>query len=615
MRASRLTFALISAALSVLAAAAMGAPSVVFNTSTMSIAPSTTYETSAIVVQNAGDMAQVDLDIVIPAGITLDTAQSGTGLACVTPGTGTSMFFASWNSANRTIEISCMIGASGRVVESIEFTTGASVLLQEIALVKPTNRGSWPAGSIFGSLTLQPPHTVTITSGPTVNPTSVDSGGSTTCSATATDSLGHSVVYTWSASVAGGSFANASAASTTYTAPTNTTGSNMTVTLTCTARCSQTSSVQDVKTVNLTVRPHTLSITAGPSVSPTAVSSGGTVNCSITATDSNGSVTYEWSDGNAGGSFSSATAQTPTYTAPANTSGADKIVTLTCVVRSATNPSVSATRTVNLTVRPHAVTITAGPSVSPDVVGSAGQATVSVTASDSDSHSVTYAWSDGGAGGTFANASAASTTYTAPANNTGTDKQVTLTCTVRCATLNTVTATGTVTLTVSTLPPKTVSVTSSPVTGVSIAFGKPEVGGKTSPQASNFNLSYREGTTGVTLIAPIQSGGDNPRWFSHWKLDNVDQQAGQRTLTFDIASSNRTAEAVYGDYVGDIDDDGDVDQADADLIIQALFGDISETALMDVNQDGAKDANGTVTAPKVDINDARWILQHPTEER
>jgi len=43
-------------------------------------------------------------------------------------------------------------------------------------------------------------HIVTITSGPTANPTTIDSGGTTNLSVTATDSLGHSINYSWTVS-------------------------------------------------------------------------------------------------------------------------------------------------------------------------------------------------------------------------------------------------------------------------------------------------------------------------------------------------------------------------------------------------------------------------------
>ncbi len=51
--------------------------------------------------------------------------------------------------------------------------------------------------------------------------------------------------------------------------------------------------------------------------------------------------------------------------------------------------------------------------------------------------------------------------------------------------------------------------------------------------------------------------------------------------------------------MGDLNSDGHVNNLDADIILQAVFGDISETPQMDVNQDG-----------NVDVRDAQWILDH-----
>jgi hypothetical protein len=79
---------------------------------------------------------------------------------------------------------------------------------------------------------------------------------------------------------------------------------------------------------------HQFVITAGPTAAPTSVSPVGPVSLSVTATDNFGhTLTYVWSALCTGltsnGSFDDATAQAPTWTAPANTTGAAK----TCAIK------------------------------------------------------------------------------------------------------------------------------------------------------------------------------------------------------------------------------------------------------------------------------------------
>lgn len=502
MRSARPGFILLAAALALsLCASAHGAPSVVFNPDAIEVTPNTTFDSPPIVVEEAGDLSAVDIDIIVPPEVTLDTTVSGTSLACLTPGTGTSLFFASWDADTQRIQITCVLGPAARVVESIRFTTSSNVGLQQFVIVKPVGRGSWPADSTFGSLAVLPPHEVTITSGPSVSTSTVTSAGTTYCSVAATDSLGHQVSYQWSDNGAGGSFSPSSTAQNpAYTAPANWSGSDVTITLSATASCSQDPSIKDTGTVNLTVRSHHLNIDAGPSVNPTTVASGGQTACMVDASDSlDHAVNYLWSDNGAGGSFSpSAATQNPTYTAPENNTGSDITVTLRVTVTCSHNASLSTSRTVDLTV--------------------------------------------------------------------------------------------------SALPPTTVSVTSTPASSVRIEYSQ---GSTSGAEDTSFNLSYPQGVTGVTLTAPARDGAANPRWFLRWVLDGEPQPEGQASVTFDIGPSDRTAQAVYGTLVGDLDGDGSVGKSDADLILQALFGEVTQTAAMDVNLDS-----------QVNLKDAAWILSH-----
>lgn len=234
---------------------AFAAPQVTFNPASLVVTAGEAAETPPIVIQNATGVTSVVLHITVPSDVTLDTTSSGSGIACVTQGSSVGgLFFAEWNSSTRTISITCTVGGAEtlEIVKSIAFTAPSSVTAEEFGLSgSVTGVSEIPT---FTPLTILPVHMVSFTSGPSVSDTTIDSAGSTTCSAIAVDSRGHSVSYVWSDGGKGGSFSpSAASQNPTYTAPSNSTGSNMSVTLTCTASCSQDTSVSGSGQVVVTV--------------------------------------------------------------------------------------------------------------------------------------------------------------------------------------------------------------------------------------------------------------------------------------------------------------------------------------------------------------------------
>ena len=90
---------------------------------------------------------------------------------------------------------------------------------------------------------------------------------------------------------------------------------------------------------------HSISFSAQPSLSSSAANGGDLVVCSATVADNwSGTINYTWSDGDAGGSFNNSHTQNPTYTVPANTTGANRTIIFTCTAISATDATtISAT--------------------------------------------------------------------------------------------------------------------------------------------------------------------------------------------------------------------------------------------------------------------------------
>ena len=97
---------------------------------------------------------------------------------------------------------------------------------------------------------------------------------------------------------------------------------------------------------------HTVTITTGPTAVPaTLPPSGGDVNLSVTAEDSQGhAIDYSWTVSPAEGSFDDATKQNPVWTAPANPTASNKLYTLTVTASCSVEPNIQDTDSVQVTV-------------------------------------------------------------------------------------------------------------------------------------------------------------------------------------------------------------------------------------------------------------------------
>ena len=97
----------------------------------------------------------------------------------------------------------------------------------------------------------------------------------------------------------------------------------------------------------------TVAITSGPTANPNLITSGGTTNLSVTATDSYGhSVNYSWTVSPNEGSFSpNPNTQNPTWTTPKNNTCADKTYTFTATATCSVNSNVKDTGTVQVIVK------------------------------------------------------------------------------------------------------------------------------------------------------------------------------------------------------------------------------------------------------------------------
>ena len=259
----------------------------------------------------------------------------------------------------------------------------------------------------------------------TTMPATVNGRGAVMLTATANDPEMGDLTYEWTSS-GGGDFTDASALSTTWTAPAATADTqNITLTLTVT----DAGDAFTTDTLQVEVRAN-----QAPQVSVTPVNTtvngGGSVSLDGTAMDPEGdTLTYAWTS-NGGGRFENAAAPVTTWTAPAKTNALQSIVLTLTVTDNGVGKLVD-TATVSVAVpanEPPRALITSAP----DTVNGRGAFMLTATASDPELDVLTYKWTSSG-GGTFENDRDLNTTWTAPAA-TGTSQNVTLTLTVSDAT-------------------------------------------------------------------------------------------------------------------------------------------------------------------------------------
>ncbi|MCL5103640.1 MAG: dockerin type I repeat-containing protein [Armatimonadetes bacterium] len=266
-------FAICLAVVGILSApSCYGAPTAVFQSTSMTVTPSATFTTPAIEVQDAAGVTMVNLTVTLPEDVSVNTEMNGANLACVTQGDGVgSLFFSEWDSSARTISISGSVNAGSTIefVKSIQFTTSSAPATSRLTLSGSVIGGSGSA--LFGTLTLVPPHAINITSASAVTPAEVDSGGTAHCTITAADSYGHGLLYLWSDGGKGGSFSpSATGPAPDYIAAQNVSGASIDIPITCSLTCSQNSTVTASSSVTLSLKSvpaKTIQVTSTPNAS------------------------------------------------------------------------------------------------------------------------------------------------------------------------------------------------------------------------------------------------------------------------------------------------------------------------------------------------------------
>ena len=376
-------------------------------------------------------------------------------------------------------------------------------------------------------------------------PTTVNGGGTVTLRGTATDPDGDGLRHTWSSN-GGGSFNNASALDTTWTAPPKT-NALQSIVLTLTVTEDRVGARTETANVDVTVRANQAP-TASATASPTTVDGGGTVRLGGTARDrDDATLTYRWSS-DGGGAFDDDEALVTPWFAPRATAANERVV-LTLTVTDSANAPVSATASV--TVRANqAPRVT----VSPATVTVDGEEalTVSGAATDPEDDDLTYAWSSNG-GGTFDDDAAAETIWTAPPK-TDTAQSITLTLTVTDDGAGSLRRTAAVNVTVRGNQPL-----APPISGGG-GFAGGGGGGPSGPTPSEADFEW----TVDGDIDALDGGHGTPsgQWSDGttlWILENgdgaddavyaYDLETGERVedREFELAEANRAPRGVWSD--------------------------------------------------------------------
>jgi hypothetical protein len=304
----------------------------------------------------------------------LTVTPSSLNFGSVTVNTTKDLTFTVQNTGNGTLAgTAAASGAPFSVVAGSPFSLGAGASRTVTVRFSPTSLATFSGNVSFtsngGSLSRAitgsgtPPDTLTITSPASGTPNPVSSGGAVSLSVSATDSLGHTQNYAWSASCPtlgpNGSFDSTSTRTPTWTAPANTSGSAQNCTVQVVVSDAQGTALSQTGSYTQTVNsvPDTITITSAVSGTPNPVSSGGAVSLSVSATDSLGHTqNYAWSAScptlGSNGSFNSTSTRTPTWTAPANTTGSTQSCTVQVVVSDAQGTAPSQTSPYTQTVNP-----------------------------------------------------------------------------------------------------------------------------------------------------------------------------------------------------------------------------------------------------------------------
>jgi len=322
---------------------------------------------------------------------------------------------------------------------------------REIALtVTAVCNGSTPASATDTTVIRVNPinHHLIVTA--TATPETVASGGTTSLSAIAEDSHGHTIAaWYWSDGAAGGAFSpSANVKDPMYVAPENTSDSALTVQLTVSAVCTGPMPLTASSGVSIIVQPvvPTLTVTAEPP-SPSTVGSEETAELSAVVEGilEEDIIIWQWDDADADGVFMpSAAVRNPHYRAPRNSSGQQMSVNLTVQATREGIVAATDTDTTELIVQPAEHTLTVSAGVEPSVVSWKGRAQLAARADDTLGHAIAeWHWSDGGAGGTFLPSHTVQyPTYRVEPNTTVGDNIVVLTVTAICDCVDSLSATG-----------------------------------------------------------------------------------------------------------------------------------------------------------------------------
>ena len=165
MKMARLTLG-ISLVFLALAVPVSANPFVGFQPDTMAITANGTFRTPAITITGADGITEINVHIIIPQGMTISTAVNSGNLTCVKQGLGVSgvCSYSEWDPIDQNhLRVTCRLTPAqptkGGQVYSVQHFRGYLEFCQ-MGLGGSVTGGTGTA--LFGSLTISPPHAVSI---------------------------------------------------------------------------------------------------------------------------------------------------------------------------------------------------------------------------------------------------------------------------------------------------------------------------------------------------------------------------------------------------------------------------------------------------------------------
>ncbi len=314
-------------------------------------------------------------------------------------------------------------------------------LPQSCTISVTASDGVSTATASYSQIVNPEPNRISFITGPTGSPNPVAAGGSVKLSVSATNTYNRVLSYAWRAScdqvISTGEFSDTTAHSPTWIPPTNNDPFDRECWISVTVTDGVVTSTASYRQV-ISRRLPFVTISSRANGLPNPVAPGGVVSLRVGVINPlNENLSYSWTAECPGlsstGRFDNSNSEAPTWTAPATIRDTRWTCRISVIVSDSLGYATS-DYTQEVSYQTNDVTITKGPSGSPNPVASGATANLSVSATNILNRRLSYLWSSncswGESNGDFSDITAQSPRWTAPINSTTSDQPCTVSVTI-----------------------------------------------------------------------------------------------------------------------------------------------------------------------------------------